>query len=90
MNQQIDNIQITRAVVAEASRSRVFFVTQLLGAQPDPWQIEVLSMLDRGENRISIRSGHGVGKAIDINELVPTPAGYRRWGDIQPGDLLFG
>lgn len=62
MNQQIDNIQITRAVVAEASRSRVFFVTQLLGAQPDPWQIEVLSMLDRGENRISIRSGHGVGK----------------------------
>ena len=54
--------EITRAILAKASVSRVFFVTQLLGATPDPWQVEVLEGLDNGDTRISIRSGHGVGK----------------------------
>lgn len=31
----------------------------------------------------------GLGKAIDDDTLLPTPAGLRRAGDIQPGDLLF-
>lgn len=30
------------------------------------------------------------GKAVDINEVVPTPAGWRRHGDIKPGDQVFG
>ena len=54
--------EITRAILAKASVSRVFFVTQLLGANPDPWQVAVLEGLDAGDTRISIRSGHGVGK----------------------------
>jgi len=32
----------------------------------------------------------GVGKAIPNNTLIPTPAGWRKVGDIRPGDKLFG
>ena len=39
------------------------FVREVLGASPQPWQDEVLAAYDRGDRRISIRSGHGVGKS---------------------------
>ena len=32
----------------------------------------------------------GIGKAIPNNTLIPTPIGWRRVGDIKPGDKLFG
>lgn len=32
----------------------------------------------------------GVGKAIPNYTLIPTPSGYRKVGDIRPGDFLFG
>ena len=32
----------------------------------------------------------GVGKAIPNDTLIPTPIGWRRVGDIKPGDKLFG
>jgi phage terminase large subunit len=38
------------------------FVTNLFGVRPDPWQDIVLRAVARGETRISIRSGNGVGK----------------------------
>jgi hypothetical protein len=34
-----------------------------LGVQPDPWQIEFLQAIADKNRRISIRSGHGVGKS---------------------------
>lgn len=34
-----------------------------MGVKPDPWQIEFLNAIATGERRISIRSGHGVGKS---------------------------
>lgn len=40
----------------------VGFVKNLFGATPDPWQEIVLRAVARGETRISIRSGNGVGK----------------------------
>lgn len=42
--------------------NRVAFVEQVLGITPEPWQRQVLLELDLGSTRISIRSGHGVGK----------------------------
>lgn len=39
------------------------FVREVLGVEPDAWQIEILEALDHGERRISVRSGHGVGKS---------------------------
>jgi len=44
-------------------RNPVLFVQEVLGTQPDPWQREFLMHIARGERRISVRSGHGVGKS---------------------------
>jgi len=41
----------------------VLFVQEVLKQKPDPWQIEMLEAVNSGERRISIRSGHGVGKS---------------------------
>lgn len=39
------------------------FVRDVLGVNDiDPWQLQVLDWLKDGEKRISVRSGHGVGK----------------------------
>lgn len=41
----------------------MLFVREALGAEPDPWQIDVLEALAHEGARIAIRSGHGVGKS---------------------------
>ncbi|AMV42270.1 DEAD/DEAH box helicase family protein [Paraburkholderia caribensis] len=41
----------------------VLFVQEVLGAEPDEWQRTFLNALARGERKISVRSGHGVGKS---------------------------
>ena len=41
----------------------VSFVREVLGIEPDPWQEQVLRWVGEGERRISVRSGHGVGKS---------------------------
>jgi phage terminase large subunit len=43
-------------------RAPIAFVREVLLAEPDPWQIEALRLLARGHTRISVKSGHGVGK----------------------------
>ncbi len=39
----------------------LLFVTDVIGAVPEPWQAEALTALGK-HDRVSIRSGHGVGK----------------------------
>ena len=39
------------------------FVEEVLKITPDPWQAQVLKWVTDGKRRISIRSGHGVGKS---------------------------
>jgi hypothetical protein len=41
----------------------VLFVKEVLGASPLPWQEDFLRAVARGERRISVRAGHGVGKS---------------------------
>jgi hypothetical protein len=41
----------------------VAFVRKVLKAEPLPWQCEFLEAIARGERRISVRAGHGVGKS---------------------------
>ena len=41
----------------------VLFVTEVLGADPLPWKREFLMHVAKGERRISVRAGHGVGKS---------------------------
>jgi hypothetical protein len=39
----------------------LLFVTEILGAIPEPWQADALKAVGQ-HDRVSIRSGHGVGK----------------------------
>jgi hypothetical protein len=41
----------------------VRFVEEMLQVKPDQWQRDVMNAVAKGERRISIRSGHGVGKS---------------------------
>lgn len=41
----------------------VSFVREVLGVEPDEWQVDFLNAVATGERKISIRSGHGVGKS---------------------------
>lgn len=45
----------------------VLFVQEVLGAQPDDWQDEFLTAIAWGKRRISVRSGHGVGKSTAVS-----------------------
>lgn len=44
----------------------VLFAREVLDVEPDVWQAEVMMAVASGERRISIRSGHGVGKSTTV------------------------
>jgi len=45
----------------------VLFAREVLGVDPDPWQDEFLNIVaNPKERRISVRSGHGVGKSTAV------------------------
>jgi hypothetical protein len=43
--------------------SPVLFVREVLGQEPEKWQAEAMDAIAAGNRRVSIRSGHGVGKS---------------------------
>lgn len=50
-------------VIRQCAMSRVWFVENVLKVKSiEPWQREELEALDNGATKISIKSGHGVGK----------------------------
>jgi hypothetical protein len=49
--------------VARYHNDPVLFVKEVLGVDPDPWQERFLGAIARGDRKISVRSGHGVGKS---------------------------
>jgi phage terminase large subunit len=49
--------------IGRYARAPIAFVREILGAEPDPWQIRALRALAQGHTRVAIRSGHGVGKS---------------------------
>lgn len=51
-------------------RAPIAFVREVLGVEPDPWQLQALRLLARGHTRVSIRSGHGVGKTAFASWVV--------------------
>lgn len=54
---------LAEEVIRKCAMSRIYFIREVLGVEHiEEWQIKVLKALDRGETKISIRSGHGVGK----------------------------
>lgn len=53
---------IDRYGPAAGAEGPVLMVKEVFGAQPDPWQADVLRAYGRGDRRISIRACHGPGK----------------------------
>src|SRR5262245_2666258 len=47
----------------------LIFVREVLGATPEPWQAEALEAVGK-HDRVSIRSGHGVGKTTFESWLI--------------------
>jgi hypothetical protein len=71
--------------------------------QPRQWQCDTLNRIGaevagRGFNgkdpvdpiQMATASGHGIGKAQCVDMEIDTPDGKRRWGDLLPGDSVFG
>lgn len=52
-----------QAILVTYAKDPAGFVTDVLKASPDPWQADLLTSVARGERRISVRAGHGVGKS---------------------------
>jgi phage terminase large subunit len=80
---------VAKEVIQQCAVSREYFVDVVLGVKyVEKWQREVLQALDSGETKISIRSGHGVGKTAlcawlalhfllfrdDVKVIVTSPA----------------
>lgn len=66
MSQQVSSVSLGDAYqrfVDVYKDAPVAFVTEVLGADPLPWQRELLELVASGERRISVRAGHGVGKS---------------------------
>lgn len=53
-----------KQIVSKCIHSRKYFIKEVLGAELEHWQEEVVDALDSGITKISIRSGHGVGKTM--------------------------
>lgn len=51
-----------QAIITQCAMSRTWFFENILGFVPDVWQAKVADDLDSGTTRVSIVSGHGVGK----------------------------
>lgn len=50
-------------VIKKCAKSRVYFIKYVLNVEHiEDWQLETLEALDTGVTKVSIRSGHGVGK----------------------------
>ena len=48
----------------------VLFVREVFGAEPEPFQREIMEAVARGDRRISVRSGHGVGKTTVLAWII--------------------
>ena len=71
----------------------VQLATGLTGAAPRPGQ---LALVDAMTAAADPPGGHmagiaptGVGKALDVDTLVPTPSGFTTMGQLTPGDRVF-
>ena len=58
-----------KMIVSKCIASRMYFIKEILKAELEPWQAEVVEELDSGGTKLSIRSGHGVGKTALVAML---------------------
>lgn len=59
----VENVNPFDAFQERYHKNPVLFVQEVIGARPDPRQAAILTDIAAGYRRISVRSGHGVGKS---------------------------
>jgi len=62
--QLVSEIERQATLTAKARFDPNLFVTELLGETPEDWQATAWEAIANGHKRVSIRSGHGVGKTF--------------------------
>ena len=88
----VDNLDIEAVQAAEG----VYELIEKFKKTPEvgiPLYGPLINTVTRGARlkKFYLRSAAtGVGKAIPNDTLIPTPIGWRKVGDIKPGDKLFG
>ena len=65
----------------------VGFATDVLGIELTEDQKRIIRCFP---GRVKVNSGHSLGKAQPVSTIIDTPHGQRRFGDIKPGDWVFG
>ncbi|MBN8609659.1 MAG: hypothetical protein J0L92_03695 [Deltaproteobacteria bacterium] len=64
------------------------FAETILGFEPWSRQREILTAL-RQVGSVAVTSGRKTGKLLHDDTPIPTPQGWRRHGDLRPGDFVF-
>lgn len=55
-----------------------------------PYQQEIMDAFTQpGISEIVVMASSQVGKALDVNTLIPTPTGWKRMGDLLVGDKVY-
>lgn len=75
-------------LLAAASKSIVFFVRRILGAEPTKQQLAVLLAIDDGAKKIAIKSGHGC--FAKGHKVLMYDGSIKNVEDIEVGDLVMG
>lgn len=68
--------------------SPLAFVREIFGIEPDEWQKEALEAFPHNQY-LALQACKGPGKLQPLRVVIDTPAGPRKWGDLQVGDMLF-
>jgi hypothetical protein len=68
----------------------VGFARDVLGVTLTAHQEEIARALVGKNRRVKVNSGHGTGKAQPRSTVIDTPDGRVRFGDLRPGDRVFG
>ena len=75
-------------VLVERLADPVWFAQNVIGVEPWSKQKELLYAV-RDHDRVAVRSGHKVGKALALDTFIPTPAGPRVMGELRVGDYVY-
>lgn len=99
-----DDLSLYVEVVEKCASSRLYFVENVLGVEHvEDWQREALEYMDGGGSRLSVRSGHGVGKTAlcawlalhyvlfrnDVKVVVTAPASSQMKDGLIPETKLW-
>lgn len=70
--------------------SLLLYVRWRFAVEPTWQQAQILEAILPPAAKVTVRSGHGIGKAQPKDLMLDTPTGHRRFGDLRPGDTVFG